>query len=164
MVGWSPPSPAPDWPRRFGGSGGRRRSHKHEQIYFFLTYVNGGRREGRRRDDVGRRSREGKRVPDGIAHSQFSRIRSCRSYAHVPIASSPFSNLQKIKIAVKSLAQASRTHGRVSPYRATHREGPGKPGDSNLRRPEVREGLTPQPASAGKGLNTHTYGSATLTR
>ena len=71
---------------------------------------------------------------------------------------------KKIKIAVKSLAQASRTHGRVSPYRATHREGPGKPGDSNLRRPEVREGLTPQPASAGKGLNTHTYGSATLTR
>ena len=99
---------------------------------FFLTYVNGGRREGRRRDDVGRTLREGKRVPDGIA--------------------------------VKSLAQASRTHGRVSPYRATHREGPGKPGDSNLRRPEVREGLTPQPASAGKGLNTHTYGSATLTR
>ena len=94
--------------------------------------MNGGRREGRRRDDVGRRLREGRRVPDGIA--------------------------------VKSLAQASRTHGRVSPYRATHREGPGKPGDSNLRRPEVREGLTPQPASAGKGLNTHTYGSATLTR
>ena len=128
----SPPSPAPDWLRRLGGSGGRRRSHTHEQIYLFLTYVNGGRREGRRRDDVGRRLREGKRVPDGIT--------------------------------VKSLAQASRTHGRVSPYRATHREGPGKPGDSNLRRPEVREGLTPQPASAGKGLNTHAYGSATLTR
>ena len=95
--------------------------------------MNGGRREGRRRDDVGRRLREGKRVPDGIA--------------------------------VKSLAQASRTHGRVSPYRATHREGPGKPGDSNLRRPEVREGLTPQPASAGKGLNIlHAHGTTTLTR
>mgnify|MGYP004125096359 CR=1 FL=1 len=68
-------------------------------------------------------------------------------------------------IAAKHLAQASRTPGRVSPCRATHREGPGKPGDPNLRRPEVREGLTPQPASAGKGLNIlHAHGTATLTR
>ena len=48
-------------------------------------------------------------------------------------------------IAAKHLAQASRTPGRVSPYRATDREGPGKPGDPNLRRPEVKEGLIPQP-------------------
>ena len=66
-------------------------------------------------------------------------------------------------IAAKDLAQSSRTPGRVSPCRATHREGPGKPGDPNLRRPEVREGLTPQPASAGKGLNIlHAHGTATL--
>ena len=82
-------------------------------------------------------------------------------------------SLQKIGVSVgqirdgivaKHWAEAFRTPGRVSPYRATHREGPGKPGDPNLRRPEVREGLTPQPASAGKGLDIHAYGTATLTR
>ena len=48
-----PPRPPPTGFVASEVVGGGDVSHKHEQIYFFLTYVNGGRREGRRRDDVG---------------------------------------------------------------------------------------------------------------